>query len=81
MIRLVERDKSELGKVNNTNWAHVVKEFVSSGAAVSEIVYSPDEYSSPTCLRGVAHIAIKKLPYHVTVRLRKGKVYLVRTDM
>ena len=81
MIRLVERDKSVLGKANKTKWEHVFKEFVATGAAVSEIVYSPGEYTSPKVLRSVGYVAAKKSVYPVTVVGRKDKVYLVRTDM
>ena len=82
MIRLVELDKDVLSiKPNNTKWSDLLKEFVASGSAVSELIYSPDEYSSPKVLRSVAGLAIKRNVYPVKAVIRKDKVYLVRTDM
>jgi hypothetical protein len=81
MIRLVKQDKSVLGKANNTRWEYVIKEFINSGNAICEITYSPEEYANPKSLHTTAFCAIRKLSYPVNVVIRKGKVYLVRTDM
>ncbi len=58
-----------------------LKDFMLMDTRFAKIELNVDEYASPVVARSCMAIAALRGKYPVKVKLRKGEIYLARTDM
>ena len=73
----------EVPKVRGRNVLLVkeLEEFVNMGVKNVKVTFTPGEYKNSNSCQATLHKAIKKEHLPIKVIMRKGEIYLVRTDM
>ncbi len=78
-MKLVPVDKEKVNGCKKPKLGNILEEFIKSGEAAANVVYSDGEYTSPTSACNSFRDAIRRYKYSgtVSVKVKDGKLYLL----
>ena len=73
--------KDGLPRIERNRLKYVFMEFMRMNIKVAKVDFKEREYKNTTIAYHTLHRACKRHAVPITVRMRNGEVYMVRTDM